>query len=132
MNSPGYKTLIISSRKVYICHYSHNPAKSRYLSMARIERSAFATVISIFFVILYVGVFIASMVALGYTVDTERDIEKINKPENCILQVNTGGHVSSNDHHVIYKGNSRCDFIIGGNAVLLIILSVIRAIFGKW
>ena len=106
--------------------------------MARIERSAFATVISIFFVILYVGVFIASMVALGYTVNTERDIEKINKPENCILQVNTGGHVSSNDHHVIYKGNSRCDFIIGGNAVLgvfavlLIILSVIRAIFGKW
>ena len=106
--------------------------------MARTERSALATVTSIFFDVMYVGVFVASMVALGYTADTSGDMSKINKPENCILQISTRGHVSNDDAVVIYEGNRRCDFIIGGNAilgvfaVLLMILSVIKALLGKW
>ena len=106
--------------------------------MARTERSALATVISIFFVVLYVGVFVASMVALGYTVDTGRDLSKINKQENCILQIKTGDYISNDRFIVVFEESSRCDFIIGGNAVLgvfavlLMILSVIRALLGKW
>ena len=106
--------------------------------MAQIERSAFATVTSIFFVVLYAGVLVAYGVSLGSIVGTGRALSQINKQENCILQINTGDYISDDKFVVVFEESSRCDFIVGGNAVLgvfaflLVILSLIRARLGKW
>ena len=98
------------------------------------QRSIIATLIPMFTVIFYVGVLIASMVALGYTADTDRDMDKSNKADKtyCIL------YIKMKDRHIEPSKGHACDFVVYGNAgigflaILLIILTVIKAVLGRW
>ena len=98
------------------------------------RRSIMATLIPMFTIAFYVGVFIASMVALGYTVDTDRDMSKLNKVDKtyCIL------YIKEKDGLFEFSKGHACDFVVYGNAsigflaILLIILAIIKAVLGRW
>ena len=98
------------------------------------QRSIIATLIPMFTAIFYVGVLIASMVALGYTADTDRDMDKLNEVDKtyCIL------YIKIKDGYIEFSKGHACDLVVYGNAgigflaILLIILAIIKAVLGRW
>ena len=103
----------------------------------RRERSTAATLISMMFVIPYVGILIASMVALGFMAVTHNSVRNYDLYDGHCLLYATHDTVGDNDVFKLSKGPV-CKFIIYGEAalgvlaVVLILLSVVKAIVGKW
>ena len=100
----------------------------------RRKRSTAATLISMMFVIPYVGILIACMVALGFMAVTHNSVRNYDLYDGHCLLYATHDTV---DEFKLSKGPV-CKFIIYGEAalgvlaVVLILLSVVKAIVGKW
>ena len=92
----------------------------------RRKRNTAATVISMIYVIPYLGILIASMAS------THNSFKNIFGGGKCLL------YSTVDDEHVYFNTGQTCKFVIYGEAalgvvaVLLIILSVVKAVFGKW
>ena len=84
------------------------------------------------YVIPYLGILIASMVALGFMASTHNSFKDIFGGGKCLL------YSTVHDEHIDFNTGQTCKFVIYGEAalgivaVLLIILSVVKAVFGKW
>ena len=98
----------------------------------RRKRNTAATVISMIYVIPYLGILIASMVALGFMASIHNSFKNTFGGGKCLL------YSTVHDKHVDLNTGQTCKFVIYGEAalgilaVLLIILSVVKAVFGKW
>ena len=102
---------------------------------SRRKRSTAATVISMIYVIPYIGILIASMVALGFMASIHNSAKNNFGGGKCLLYSTV--HGTGDDNFKFNTGQS-CKFVIYGEAalgilaVLLIILSVVKSVFGKW
>ena len=103
----------------------------------RRERSTAATLISMIIVVPYVGILIACMVALGFMAVTHNSVRNYDLFDGHCLLYATHDTVGDTDVFKLSKGPV-CKFIIYGEgalgvlAVVLILLSVVKAIVGKW
>ena len=103
----------------------------------RRKRSTAATLISMMFVIPYVWILIACMVALGFMAVTHNSVRNYDLYDGHCLLYATHDTVDDIDVFKLSKGPV-CKFIIYGEAalgvlaVVLILLSVVKAIVGKW
>ena len=106
---------------------------------AKAKRSTFATVLSMFIVIPYFGLLICGLVSLGLFASKDNDIHKINPDESyngfCILYSTYRSDQSPKFQ--LSRGQS-CKFFIYGQAfvsflaLVMIILSVIKIVWGRW
>ena len=118
----------------------------RYDSQTRVtmsairKRSTFATILSMFMVIPYFGLLICGLVALGLFAAKDNDIHKETDYDDygygfCILySTYDSGRAQK---FQLSKGQS-CKFFIYGQAfvsllaLVMIILSVIKVVWGRW
>ena len=110
-------------------HTISAPSENR----SRRKRSTAATVISMIYVIPYLGILIASMVALGFMASIHNSVKNTFGVGKCVLY-----STLDNNNDVKFNTGQSCKFVIYGEAalgilaVLLIILSVVKSVFGKW
>ena len=110
-------------------HTISAPSENR----SRRKRSTAATLISMIYVIPYLGILIASMVALGFMASIHNSVKNNFGGGKCVLY-----STLDDNKDVKFNTGQSCKFIIYGEAalgilaVLLIILSVVKAVFGKW
>ena len=113
------------------------PSENRLLNetltlQQRRKRNTAATVISMIYVIPYLGILIVSMVALGFMASIHNSFINNFGGGKCLL------YSTVHDKHIDLNTGQTCKFVIYGEAalgilaVLLIILSVVKAVFGKW
>ena len=120
-------------------HDVYYDSQNTMIKSAKPKRSTFATVLSMFMVIPYFGLFICGLVSLGLFASKDNDIHKINPDESyngfCVLYSTYGSDRSP--QFQLSRGQS-CKFFIYGQAfvsflaLVMIILSVIKTVWGRW
>ena len=108
-------------------------------SRPRRERSWTATILSTFFCFLYASVLIITLISLGYFTVTVNKVHSNDAHEDiehgkCILF----GKKDDDENKLKLGNDSPCNVTIYGEGVLallsllLVILSICRALWGKW
>ena len=121
-------------------HDVYYDSQNTMIKSAKPKRSTFVTVLGMFMVIPYFGLFICGLVSLGLFASKDNDIHKRTNYDDygygfCILYSTYGS--DRYPKFQLSKGQS-CKFFIYGQAfvsllaLVMMILSIIKIVWGRW